>query len=522
MKRVLIILSLLSFFNCAVFKGVPFSKEETSPGKPLVNVKIPLSTKRVVLSGNGFVVKSSNNTGLFSGRTLELILEVEQLPVVRFNVKFGNYKVYENAVLKRNNLLDKGIKAKIRNYQKFELRSPELIKENYFFVESEDFENIDEASECLKKYNVHGVIDKYVINTGKGRIVIKGSEAEDTFENPIYIYPQNKNDLIRISSAGENIKNLGTRGFFKIDIDENGDLKIINRMEISDYLLGVVSAEMNPKWHTEALKAQAVLSRTLALSKIVKSEAEEQYFIEADVTAQVFNGLMDVDKNVHDAVNSTEGQILIYKNSPVDILFSSCCGGVSSSASDYWTGSNPTIKENAEDLPGSSYPDISDEKIFKDWIKKPAGVFCNTKNIDKNYGLSWEKDLFRWESNISDVELGNNVKLYLSQNIGKVIDVEVIERYPSGNLKSVNLLGIYGELKIENPMNIRKIFNTKSAKFYIEKQDDNEITFKLYGAGSGHGCGLCQLGALGMALKGYNYEEIIKHYYKNILILRVY
>ena len=305
-------------------------------------------------------------------------------------------------------------------------------------------------------------------------------------------------------------------------MDGNGNLKIINRMGIADYLCGVVAAEMNPNWHPEALKAQAVLSRTLALSKIVKSDLEEQYFIEADVSEQVYNGLDNVNDKVIDAVNSTSGQILFYENEPTEILFSSCCGGVSSSPSDYWSGKNLTVNEKIEDLPGGAQLELSDEENFINWLKKPADVFCNTRNIDKNYSLSWEKELFRWENTISGIELGNNIKMYLSQNIGKVINAEVVKRSTSGNIKRIKLLGTYGETEIEDPMNVRKIFKAKSAKFYIEKLNGSDIIFKLYGAGSGHGCGLCQLGALGMALKGYTYEEIINHYYKNVSVFRVY
>ena len=123
---------------------------------------------------------------------------------------------------------------------------------------------------------------------------------------------------------------------------------------------------------------------------------------------------------------------------------------------------------------------------------------------------------------ISALDIQNSLTLLYSKNTGKIIDAFIIERHPSGNIKKVRIVGTFDDVDITDPTIIRRIFRAKSAKFFIEKQTGNNIQFKLVGAGSGHGAGLCQLGALGMALDGFNYEEIIRHYFNDISIIRAY
>ncbi|MFC1725051.1 SpoIID/LytB domain-containing protein [candidate division KSB1 bacterium] len=523
MKKVFLLIISFNLFFCAALNIRPSLKRTSVSGEPLISVKLPFNTKSLTVSDrSGFWVKDSNTSAFFDEKELNVFLSVQSLPVYEYILIFGKYRSYENAVEYRNRISKKNGDLKIEKTGEFDFSASGGIRSLTFYtITSESFRDLKSMTDFRIKNNLTGELRRKISTSGRGRIIITSGSRTVEFSNPVFIYPRNRNDVFSVKDKSSENGSQNYSGFIRLDISETGDFSIINQLDLENYVQGVVANEMNPEWHTESLKAQAVLSRTLAYKKILRTTHKAGFDISDSELTQVFSGNAEINSNVIDAVSATTGLVILHNDALADILFSACCGGVMSAASDYWSGSNPVINENTSDNYSKSPEDLSDETGFRKWMNKRGGHFCSSEKIEKKADISWEKSLYRWETLISALEIQNNITQYFSNNTGRIIDVLISERYRSGNIKKVRIVGTFDNIDITDPIIIRRVFRAKSAKFYVEKTGNN-IQFKLIGAGSGHGAGICQLGALGMALDGFNYDEIIKHYLKNVSIIRAY
>jgi SpoIID/LytB domain protein len=127
-------------------------------------------------------------------------------------------------------------------------------------------------------------------------------------------------------------------------------------------------------------------------------------------------------------------------------------------------------------------------------------------------------DFYRWKVEYDRKELGELIALRSGRDIGTVVDMEPLQRGPSGRIYNLRITGEKGTLVVGKELEIRRILSEshlKSSAFDVHVAGDNII---LEGSGWGHGVGLCQIGAAVMASKGYTYSEILNHYYPESLI----
>jgi len=250
---------------------------------------------------------------------------------------------------------------------------------------------------------------------------------------------------------------------------------LIETIELEEYLIGVVAAEMPASFNIEALKAQAIVARTYALKRL-----EENKTLTDTVSTQVYKDnsqLKDMwgkDYNkyytkIKKAVTETKDLIITYDNKLIDAVFHSTSNGYTVDAKDVWGNDIPYLKSviSKWDLEASSYLRKITKEIFE--IEQKLGII------------------------ISDNE---DIKITSIDNNNRVIEVNI-----AGNL--------YTGIELRNKLSLR------STDFEIEI-NGNEITFTT--KGYGHGVGMSQYGANGMANNGYNYKQIINHYYKNVQI----
>ena len=255
----------------------------------------------------------------------------------------------------------------------------------------------------------------------------------------------------------------------------------ILKIPLEEYIIGVVAGEMPATFNLEALKAQAVASRTYVLKRV---NTEKDYDVEDGTGNQVY---IDYDqmkekwkenynanlKKVTDAVMSTKGEVIIYDNNLIDALFFSTSNGYT---------------ENSKDVFSSELPYLVSVK--SNWDEKESPVFNSVKEV------STQEFLF-------------NLGLDTSQNI----NIKNIERTLSNRIKTLEING-----KQYKGTEIRKIFGLRSTCFDIELQD-NKVKFIV--TGFGHGVGLSQYGSNGMAKEGYDYKKIIQYYYQNCKIKKL-
>lgn len=365
---------------------------------------------------------------------------------------------------------------------------------------------------------------------GSKQILINASESG--------AYPQFK------AVSGDGLVQMGSRKYRgRIEIGKYGknSLTAVNIVNIESYLKGVVTCEMNSSWENEALKAQAVCARSYAVAKCgfkADSSIKSPYVINDTDASQVYGGADRETSAAIKAVNTTTGKILYSNGKPIPAYYSSTSGGATEFSSDIW-GSN-----------SYNFIGVFDE-YETDPEQKPWTV---SYTFDEFYNLLTSKG-YSIGKNITDIypEVISGServsRLKIKYNGGSIsIDgskLRSLFKLPSTKFKTVlntseELYGIYvinseneteehatNELyviskdgktdKITDETNQLIIISDNNMTNYpIDKIPKNCISF--IGMGSGHGIGLSQSGANGMAAKGFTYEEIIYYYFNNVQI----
>lgn len=336
----------------------------------------------------------------------------------------------------------------------------------------------------------------------------------------------------------------------------------INKILTEDYLASVVSSEMSPNASIEFLKAHAIISRSWLLAQINKKyktnkEKEESEFtitddelikwydrddhelfdVCADDHCQRYQGLAKVQsQSAQTAVAKTAGMVLMYNNEICDTRFSKCCGGVSESFENVWGNEKINYLSSVSDYkfePDGFDTDFSNEFNARKWIKSKPVSFCNCKDesILSQVLISFDRktqDFYRWEVSYSQQELALLINSKTGEDFGDILDLIPVERGDSGRLIKLKIVGSKKTKTIGKELEIRRVLSEShlySSAFIVEKSeiaDSVPQKFTLYGAGWGHGVGLCQIGAAVMGEQGYRFDEILVHYFKGANIQKIY
>ncbi|MDH8702257.1 stage II sporulation protein D [Dysgonomonadaceae bacterium PH5-43] len=356
-------------------------------------------------------------------------------------------------------------------------------------------------------------------------------------ENPEQKYFTVKDVPIGINFHWERKEDQEFRGVFKI-INEGDNKTLINIVPIEDYLTSVISSEMSATSDIELLKAHAVISRSWLLAQKDKAaqidtldkkyssiyetadeyirwydrEEHDNYDVCADDHCQRYQGITRASTpQVEEAIKATFGEVLMYENKICDTRFSKCCGGITEKFENCW------------------------EPISHPYLESVKDVFCNTndqdvlKQILNNYDQE-TNDFYRWAVEYSQKEISTLINSKSGWNFGEIEDLIPLEIGPSGRIIKLKIIGTRLSKTIGKELFIRKVLSEThlySSAFEIEKvygECGNDIPekFILRGAGWGHGVGLCQIGAAMMAKEGFNYKEILAHYFKNTDLKRIY
>jgi len=247
---------------------------------------------------------------------------------------------------------------------------------------------------------------------------------------------------------------------------------------LEDYIIGTVAAEMPASFEIEALKAQAVCARTYALKKIIdRHPYPRQADLSDDINScQAFcdisarNISADNLKRIKTAVKETRGEIMLYNSSPIDALYHSCCGGKTDSS---WGNS-----------------------VHLDYLKAVKCKYC------KESSHYYEKH-----------QVSNRQLAALAGGKGNDLDIKILSFSPAGRANQISING-----KKVWASDLRRQLNLPSQwlSFKVGPQQ-TVITTRGYG----HGLGMCQYGANGMAKRGHGYKDILNHYYQDIQIYKL-
>lgn len=404
------------------------------------------------------------------------------------------------------------------------------------------------GDEGFSIYSKDNLVDKIeFIETVNVKVSIgQGDEINisDINDNLLFTYNQKEDFIITSNYEYDKkirVEDKNYRDYIDFKI-VNGNLIVINYIDIDNYLYGVVPREMPTSFEIEALKAQAIAARTYALKNMNKHN-NEGYDLCDTTHCQVYGGMDDEQEKTNRAVDETRGMIITYNGNIIDALYHSNSGGITASSLEAFGNSHSYL--------------VSIDDQF------------STDSPNSNWSLYLTAD-----------EINNRLRNN-GINIGNIIDMEIAEVSPTGRVVQLKLLGTLGE-KILMKSSIRQIFGTtelKSTWFTIDKEDREESvitelyvidgnnskpqlvdinsihvidgnfkptstrglisrfinsdrvveipgtatstsgSFILKGKGYGHGVGMSQWGAQKMAESGYSFEEILKHYYNGIEII---
>jgi SpoIID/LytB domain protein len=404
----------------------------------------------------------------------------------------------------------------------------------------------------------------------EGRIICTSEGDKIEISDEIIFEPQNPNTdsfllkdvVIGVKFHWERKEKQRFNGSLKL-LKEGDKISAINVIPVEKYLVSVISSEMSAKCSLQLLKAHAIISRSWLLAQIEKSNAlkgtDKKYVTEfrteeelikwydredhknfdvcADDHCQRYQGITKVFTEVaRTAIKETAGMVLTYDGKICDARFSKSCGGLSEAFENVWEPVKyPYLtkivdyKYNPEDLD----TDFSKEENAEKWIRANPPAFCNTtdKKILSQILLDYDqetKDFYRWKAEYTQEELSSLILEKSGIDFGQIIDIIPVERGLSARLIKMKVVGTKKTLVIGKELEIRRILSKThlySSAFVVEKHDVADgIPQKivLVGCGWGHGVGLCQIGAAVMANKGYQFDEILLHYFKNAKLEKIY
>ncbi|MCX5686153.1 MAG: SpoIID/LytB domain-containing protein [Candidatus Omnitrophica bacterium] len=294
------------------------------------------------------------------------------------------------------------------------------------------------------------------IKIGKGQIALAAVKVKVAKDSNIYV------DSRRF------------RGDIDIIRKDNGRIMVVNYIGLEDYLYGVLYHEVSHRWPAEVLKAQAIAARTFALYQ-ARQNKSQPYDLRSDIYSQVYGGRTSEKWSTTRAVDLTKGEVLTYNGDIVPAYYHATCAGYTEDASALWNMDVPYLK----------------------------GVQCGYCKNSKHY--KWRKEISLWE--LADKLKDGGYK------IGKIASVTVLSKNRSDRVDKIEIKDDAGISVILTGKDFRQIIGpneVRSTKF------DASIKWNLLileGLGWGHGVGMCQWGAYGMARKGMKAEEILKYYY---------
>ena len=346
-------------------------------------------------------------------------------------------------------------------------------------------------------------------------------------------------------------------------IIENDKLTAINVLPLEDYLVSVISSEMNATSSIELLKAHAVISRSWLLAQLIKgkkleaskniyqtiSETKEEYIrwydredhanfdVCADDHCQRYQGITrQSGELVMKVIGETRGLVLMNNDNVCDARFSKSCGGISETFENVWEPvAHPYLKSIIDNpQKQESYDhDLTNEVSAQKWIRNSPETFCNTHDkkvlsqVLNDYDQE-TKDFYRWKVIYSQEQIAELISRKTGRDFGSIINLVPVERGKSGRLIRLKIIGTNNTLIIGKELQIRKVLSEShlySSAFVVDRKEIRDGVpgeFVLTGAGWGHGVGLCQIGAAMMGEKGYSFKEILNHYFKETELRELY
>lgn len=347
--------------------------------------------------------------------------------------------------------------------------------------------------------------------TGGGSCNVRGASGGLSVEGPdgTMRVATGKTVEFRSSKGVISLEGRKYRGAIRVVRSSDGTLTGVNLVGLESYLKGVLPSEIGAlsEGRMAAMKAQAVASRSYTLARMAASR-DQIFDVVSGVGDQVYKGVSGERPITDRAVEETLGEVAVFKDEPIRANFSSTCGGVTVDNEEAWPDEEPLpYLRSVRDVAGRRGTELCEDSKFHRW-REEWGADELTGILASHY--------------IEAASGGEKFK-------GRVIDVSVVKRNDAGRARVVEIKTDQGKFKVRADRMrwalrrpdggpLRSTF----FELKLEKRRGQVKRLVANGRGWGHGVGMCQWGAIGMADRGYGYKDILHHYYTGIDVVRLY
>jgi stage II sporulation protein D len=305
------------------------------------------------------------------------------------------------------------------------------------------------------------------------------------------------------------------RGSFEILLTSGSSgMTLVNIVDLESYLLSVVPSEMIASMPAAALEAQAVAARTYTLRSLGRFKSRG-FDVSGSVLSSEYRGVDVENTRTTNAVKATTGVVLKYGSALAETYYTSNSGGYSMASAEIWGGARSYLSAQLDSPePGPDFP--LGPLALESWIKGTPKVFSSLSTFIT-------RSAFRWTYAVAASEIETRVNA--RKDIGRILKVITRTRGIGGHVLSVDILGSKGTYTVSGD-SIRSILGgLRSNLFKVETFTDGKgvpLVFVFSGGGYGHGVGLDQFGASGMAETGYTMSQILEHYFAGTYLDRLY
>jgi stage II sporulation protein D len=377
------------------------------------------------------------------------------------------------------------------------------------------------AAEIAKRFGVPTSVHEELVRRPSGTIVARSGAT--TIRNPsvLWFVPRRTSDTLTVADVPTNTggSQLDTGhedrrywGAVYVTLDHDGSLVAANAVAEDKLLAGLVPAEMYPDSPLAALEAQAIAARTELLQKIGRRNLTDPFLLCSTQQCQVYAGAGKEDARTTRAVDKTRGIVLLRDGGGlVDIRYSASCGGHGEDNDAIWGGeADPSLRGRSDD-PKAAVSRVTDGNIDAFLAEDPEDSWCGKSKL--------ARARFRWTESIATDDLTTRVAAELPE-VGRVLGLTAKTRGVSGRIEVLAIHGERGDADVSGDVHIRRLLG--GLKSTLIKIEHTATGFTFHGAGFGHGVGMCQLGAIGMADAGKSHGEILAHYYRGTHQHRLY
>lgn len=384
-----------------------------------------------------------------------------------------------------------------------------------------------------------------------GEPVTASALGDKLASSSVTVTTQDGTGLLYLADAQGNHISQGYPGTLEIRADAKG-YTLVNVVGLEAYVKGVLPSEMPSSYSEHALRAQAVGARSFAYIQLTKTQYNAYgAHVDDSVNDQVYNKGTQTEATIS-AVDATAGEVLTCRDEVVETYyFSTSCGH---------TGGCEVWNLNAEEYPyisgswirdGKPEVNLADENAFTEYIKNPdpACYESDVKFFRWNCVLDFAKkdDVLKQKIAERKEKQPDAIRYYTKDggtetenltNIGTLKDITVTARSDSGIVLKLALVFTNGTVLITSEYNIRAVLGSASPMYtwqdgttggpdilpsaYISIRRQEDGNYKVYGGGYGHGIGMSQNGAEKLALAGWNYADILKFFYKDVEITKLW